>query len=117
AKEFLAERIHAADSIIFYALNENKAYVGFVQLYPSFSSVSAKKIWILNDLFVSEAARKLGVATALLNYAKAFSVRAHAKGLALATEKTNSQAQALYQSLGYERDNEFYHYFLKTPNV
>jgi len=31
--------------------------MGFAQLYPSFSSVSMKRLWILNDLFVSSEAR------------------------------------------------------------
>jgi hypothetical protein len=51
AKAFLQERFQKHDSIIFVAL-DNELIVGFTQLYPSFSSVSMKRAWILNDLFV-----------------------------------------------------------------
>jgi GNAT superfamily N-acetyltransferase len=37
----------------------------FVQLYPSFSSVAARRIWILNDLLVTPPARRRGVGRAL----------------------------------------------------
>ncbi len=38
-------------SIIFLALHGAGQGLDFTQLYPSFSSVSAKRTWILNDLF------------------------------------------------------------------
>ena len=52
AKQFLAERFKGEESIIFIVI-ENGEPAGFTQLYPSFSTVGLKKIWILNDLFVS----------------------------------------------------------------
>ena len=42
---------------------------GFTQLYPTFSSVSAALILTLNDLFVGQAARRLGVGKSLLTAA------------------------------------------------
>jgi GNAT superfamily N-acetyltransferase len=59
------------DSTIFLA-EENGNMIGFTQLYPSFSSVSMKRIWILNDLFVAEVYRKQGVAKQLMDTAEAF---------------------------------------------
>ena len=35
--------------------------VGFVQLYPTFTSIGAKRAWVLNDLFVVPEARRRGV--------------------------------------------------------
>ena len=64
AKQYLAERLNGEESIIFIAI-ENKEQAGFTQLYPSFSSVGLKKIWILNDLFVSTDHRQKGIAQAL----------------------------------------------------
>lgn len=52
ARLFLKERLNGGDSIIF-AASEHDQMAGFTQLYPSFSSVSLKRIWILNDLFVA----------------------------------------------------------------
>ena len=51
ATSFLKSRFNNKDSVILIAL-ENFQMGGFIQLYPSFSSVGMQKIWILNDLFV-----------------------------------------------------------------
>jgi len=53
AEKFLTERIENNDSEIFVAENEGKL-VGFVQLYPLFSSTRMKRYWLLNDLYVNE---------------------------------------------------------------
>lgn len=120
---FLEQRIRQQESIIFLATElidvretntSEKIGVGFVQLYPSFSSVSAKRLWILNDLYVAPNARRRGLAEALMNRARDFAVQDGAKGLFLETAHDNHGAQALYESLGYRKNTEFY-YFLATP--
>ena len=88
--------------------------LGFTQLYPSFSSVSTKRLWILNDLFVSDEARRFGVARALMEKARIFAIETDAKGLILETALDNEPAQALYESLGYTRDDEYYRYLLNV---
>jgi hypothetical protein len=50
-RQFLFERLQRGESVVF-AVIEAENTLGFTQLYPSFSSVSMKPIWILNDLFV-----------------------------------------------------------------
>ncbi|WP_047046972.1 GNAT family N-acetyltransferase [Vibrio mexicanus] len=112
AEEFLTARLANQESVIFFAIDEKGSPLGFTQLYPTFSSVSAKRSWILNDLFVTEQARGQGVARALMNAAKQHAIDTQAKGLALETAHTNHTAQKLYESLGYQRDNEYYSYFL-----
>ena len=112
AVEFLSERIKNSESTIFVAITNENNYVGFTQLYPSFSSVSAKRTWILNDLYVQERARGNGVATKLMNKAKELAKENQLKGISLSTAKTNTNAQNLYESLGYERDSVYYSYFL-----
>ena len=73
ANVFLLNRLARDESVVFFAREGgSEAVVGFVQLYPSFSSASAQRIWILNDLYVTETARRRGVATALLQRAVAF---------------------------------------------
>jgi len=52
AKTFLKERITKQDSKLFVAETPTHKIVGFVQLYPLFSSTRMKKFWLLNDLFV-----------------------------------------------------------------
>lgn len=111
ARRFIGERLKHGDSVIFLAL-ENGEGLGFTQLYPLFSSVSMRRLWLLNDLFVAPAARGGGVAAALLEHARVFAVETSAKGLTLATATSNTTAQRLYERSGYLRDEVFLHYEL-----
>ena len=117
AKEFLFERIKNNESEIFLALSGDNDLrskgMGFVQLYPSFTSVGMKRIWILNDLYVHENYRKQGVGEALMKRAGELAVETKAKGLALETHSENFTAQKLYDKTGYTKDTEFYRYYLK----
>ncbi|WP_087024818.1 GNAT family N-acetyltransferase [Thaumasiovibrio subtropicus] len=112
AREFINARVVNKESVILLARDEGGKAVGFTQLYPSFSSVSVARTWILNDLFVNETQRGKGIGKQLLNAAKAHAIATGAKGLSLETARDNTNAQALYESLGYERDNHYYSYFL-----
>ena len=113
ARAFVAERIQNDQSVIFLAHCEDKP-AGFTQLYPTFSSVSLKPLWILNDLYVEKVWRQRGVAKALVEYAKRFAIHEGAKGLILETAITNTEAQKLYEATGWTRDTEFYRYFLNV---
>lgn len=111
ARDFIHQRLELQDSVILLAMNDDQA-AGFVQLYPSFSSVSMRRIWILNDLFVHPDARKQGVGRFLLEQAAQFGIDHNALRLELSTEMDNTSAQALYDSLGWVKDEAFYHYSL-----
>jgi ribosomal protein S18 acetylase RimI-like enzyme len=112
ARAFLRERFQKHDSIIFIA-RDNGLIVGFTQLYPSFSSVSMKRVWILNDLFVEEAFRKKGVAKSLMGAAENFAWETESVRIVLSTQISNIAAQSLYESLGYIKDKDFCHYALQ----
>ncbi len=71
------------------------------------------RIWILYDLFVLPEARQRGVGRALMECARHFAQVTGASRLEFSTAKDNRPAQALYESLGYERDQAFYFYELK----
>lgn len=109
ARRFLAERLRRGESVLFAVVEQGRA-LGFTQLYPSFSSVSLKPIWILNDLFVAEQARRQGVGAWLLRAARDHASRTGAARLALSTAVTNVKAQSLYECEGWRRDTEFFHY-------
>jgi len=109
ARAFLRERLQAGDSVLLIA-ERDRRFLGFAQLYPSFSSTSMKRLWILNDLFVAPAHRRGGVGRALLAAADDFARATVAKGLLLATQKTNATAKALYEACGWRRDDDFDHY-------
>ena len=113
ATEFLTERINNSESVIFYAKDVAGNYVGFTQLYPSFCSVATQRTWILYDLFVVEEVRGNGIGTNLLNRAREFAEQTSAKEIVLETARSNLTAQKLYESLGYEKDTEFFSYSLE----
>lgn len=108
---FLSDRLANDESVIFVArLPGTNGLIGFTQLYPTFSSLQMRRVWTLNDLFVAESARGLGVARALMETVQSFALSTGAVALELATEKTNTAAQKLYDSLGYERIDGYLHY-------
>ncbi|MCF7352930.1 GNAT family N-acetyltransferase [Vibrio sp. CK2-1] len=110
ARQFIHSRIENNESVIFLAVSDNGEGLGFVQLYPSFSSVSMKKMWYLNDLFVAKSARNQGVARALLRQVQVFAKQSNALTVKLATSISNEQAKSLYLSEGYEKITAFEHY-------
>ncbi len=123
ATQFISERISNNESVIFLALDpdeqdandqESKAK-GFVQLYPSFCSVDAVKIYILYDLYVDADGRKSGVGRQLMEQATLFAKESGAARLDLLTAHSNVAGQALYEKLGYKKVNEdFYAYSLQV---
>lgn len=113
ARAFLQERLGNDESVIFLARDAEGNALGFTQLYPCFSSVSARRLWILNDLFVSPDARRRGVAKALLQRAREHGNETGVVRLTLQTAHDNAQAQALYESLGWVRQDGMYEYALE----
>jgi len=112
ARAFLAERMAQQESIILLACDAQGTGVGFTQLYPLFSSVRMVRTWLLNDLFVSSSARRQGIAAALLKAAADHARALGAASLSLSTALDNAPAQALYESLGWQRERKFCEYGL-----
>ncbi|MEH6992504.1 GNAT family N-acetyltransferase [Neobacillus drentensis] len=110
AKSFLKERILNEDSVIFIAYDEDNP-VGFVQLYPTFSSVSMKRSWVLNDLYVNASVRKKGFGEQLIQKAIEFAEETGAKGLSLETGQENVTAQRLYEKIGFKKESNYFYYF------
>jgi ribosomal protein S18 acetylase RimI-like enzyme len=111
AKTYIKKRIESKDSVIFVVKDKQK-YVGFTQLYPTFSSISMKRAWILNDLYVDEEARKQGIGEMLLQKAKEYATETGAKSVSLSTAPDNYSAQRLYEKNGYKKDSQFLYYEL-----
>ena len=113
AREFIAARLERHESVIFLA-ERNGRPIGFVQLYPLFSSTAPRprRLWLLNDLYVVPGARGSGAARALMARARRLAEETDAVGLELATAHTNVAAQRLYESLGWRRDERFPRYEL-----
>lgn len=106
ARAFLKDRFERDESAVFLA-HAGVQTLGFAQLYPTFSSLSLARRLVLNDLFVNERARRLGVGRALIAASAAYGRSIGATSLALSTAKTNDRAQALYRSTGWVLDEVF----------
>lgn len=111
ARAFLRERLERQESVIFLAEDDSGRALGFVQLFPSFTSVEARRLWVLNDLFVSKEARGQGVGRALMNAARDHAVKTGAKRLTLETMEDNERAWSLYESLGYVKSEPNVRYY------
>lgn len=115
ARRFLEERLEKHESVVLVAAEDSGAFVGFAQLYPTFSSLSMRPLWVLNDLFVAPAGRGRGAGKRLVEACQDFAREAGARGLTLKTAVTNAAAQRLYESLGWARETDFYSYDLNFP--
>ena len=113
AEQFIRARIENRDSAIFVAFDEvTEKSLGFSLLYPSFDSISTAPIWILNDLFVADEARRRGIGRALIDRGRQLALDTGAKRMMLDTEKSNTASHALYEALGFQRDDLFCTYVL-----
>lgn len=115
ASAYLHARLERGESVILVATSD-AAPVGFCQLYPTWCSVAAAPILVLYDLFVDDDARRGGVGRALMLAAQDFGREAGAARLDLSTARSNARAQALYESLGWQRDEVYLTYSLSLAD-
>ena len=109
--EFLTKLIRNEESVIFVAMDsESDSVMGFVNLYPSYSSLALQRLWILNDLGVSGAYRGKGVSKALIHKAQEFAKGTNAVRIELKTQVSNTTARNLYKSLGFNIDTDNVYY-------
>jgi GNAT superfamily N-acetyltransferase len=86
--------------------------VGFATIFWTWQTLSASRLGVMNDLFVSEDARGGGVADALI---AACAERCRERGateLAWQTAHTNLRARAVYERVGATRDERWLDYSL-----
>lgn len=110
AEKFISERLLQNDSIIYVAENDMENLIGFVQLYPIFSSTRMKRLWLLNDLFVDEKYRGKGISKQLIEASKKLCYDTNACGLILETAKTNDIGNSLYPKTDFVLDKEHNYY-------
>ena len=115
ARAYLRARFSRGEATVFMAVEGRGASsraLGFTLLYPTHSSLSMARAWVLNDLFVVPEGRRSGVARALMQRARRFAEGTDAAYLTLETADSNRKAQRLYESLGWRRESGFRHYAL-----
>jgi len=87
--------------------------IGFATVFWTWSTLSARRLGVMNDLFVAQHARGSGVAEALIDACR---VQCRSRGvprLAWQTAKDNLRAQKVYDRVGGER-SEWLDYELPT---
>ena len=87
--------------MIFVSAGDDGKLSGFVQLYPIFTSVGLKRLWLLNDLYVKEEHRKKGIASQVLEALELWAAEINYTYTVLETIKKQPEAIALYQKSGY----------------
>ena len=110
-RNYIYERLINNEAQIFYIENE-KECMGITQLYTTFDSLELSKKIILYDLYVRSEYRNKGIGRMLMNAAKSFAEKKGVTSIELSTSINNKNAQSLYESLDYQRDTEFYDYYL-----
>jgi ribosomal protein S18 acetylase RimI-like enzyme len=95
------------------ARDDERRALGFATVYWSWSTVSAARIAIMNDLYVDPAARGTGLAESLIEECRQRAGDRGAVSLAWQTRKDNTRAQRLYDRIGARRD-EWVDYSLAT---
>ncbi len=111
---FLEKRLKRGESVIYLALpdDDDGKLLGFCQLYPSFSSLSLKRVWILNDIYVAEDSRRMLVADHLMREARKMAKDTQAVRMRVSTSANNEVARKTYESIGFRKDTEFENYVL-----
>lgn len=98
------------EAVTFLAISDKNEVMGFVNLYPSYSTLALKRIWILNDLGVSSKFRRLGVANVLIDKVLEYARSTNAIRVELKTGADNFNAQKLYSKLGFKIDKSNVYY-------
>jgi ribosomal protein S18 acetylase RimI-like enzyme len=116
AREFLRARLNYGESTLFIALDDDKP-VGFAQLYASFSSVSMRRTFSMNDLYVDRHARRKGTALRLMTAAVDYASAVGAEKMSLRIAPDNHAALALYTSTGWEPEEQYQVFCFMVPEL
>jgi GNAT superfamily N-acetyltransferase len=104
--QFLIERLKSGDSVLFTACEGTKT-VGFAQLYWNISSLRMQKTLLLNDLYVTPAARNRGVGRALIKAAEEFAATHNVAYMEMESAASEKDALAIYQKAGWKPNRDY----------
>jgi GNAT superfamily N-acetyltransferase len=116
SSHFLARRIETEESVVFIA-RQNRRAVGFIQLYPLWSSWYCRRIWFLSDLYVAEDARRHGAGRLLVERVKSFAGETSASSVMVELPLREPHLREFYSGLGFHEDDVFAlaRYHVPTP--
>jgi GNAT superfamily N-acetyltransferase len=111
ARVLIADRDQGLQLI---ARDDDGTASGFATIFWTWSTLSAAKLGVMNDLFVAEDARGGGIADALIAACVEHCREHGATELAWQTAHTNLRAQAVYERVGAKRDDRWLDYSLSV---
>lgn len=106
SRAFLQERLRATDSVVFFARSGAQA-LGFIQLYPLWSSWYCRRIWFLSDLYVREESRKCGIGRCLVERAVEHAISTGASSMMVELPHSEPHLAEFYARLGFHADAIF----------
>ena len=99
------------EGVQFLARGGGGAALGFATVFWLWSTLSAQRIGLMNDLFVAREARGSGAAEAMIERCRAACRERGATRLTWQTAKDNLRAQVVYERVGGTRE-EWLDYWL-----
>jgi GNAT superfamily N-acetyltransferase len=102
ARTLIADPEHEGVQVI--ARDRDGRAVGFATVFWTWSTLSASRIGVMNDLFVEASARGGGVAEALIRECVERCRVRGARSLTWQTAKDNRRAQGVYERVGATRE-------------
>ena len=114
ARAFLRARFDHGESVVFMAQRGAEA-IGFAQLYPSWSSTSMARVFVLNDLYVHDSGRRMGAARQLLAAVEGYAWSHGAARLTLNVMRDNAAGRALYAACGWVHDAQHHMFHRFAP--
>ena len=106
------------EGIQLIARDDDGNAVGFATIFWTWSTLTAARLGVMNDLFVAEGARGGGHAEALIAACAERCRERGATSLDWQTAHTNERAQAVYERVGARRDERWLDYSLDvTPGA
>ncbi|MBY0450486.1 MAG: GNAT family N-acetyltransferase [Cyanobacteria bacterium] len=110
-RHFVFTRMTLEDSLVYIAADEQEP-MGFIQLYPSFSTAQLESMWYLHDIYVRPTHRQKGVAKLLLARAIDFARERGDCAICIPVQPNNQEAISLCQAAGFHIDSTMTHYSL-----
>jgi GNAT superfamily N-acetyltransferase len=102
------------EGVQFIARGADESAVGFASLFWTWTTTRGGRLGVMNDLFVTPAARGSGAAEALIEACRDRCAQRGAVALTWQTAVDNHRAQALYDRIGGERSDRWLDYTLPT---
>ena len=93
----------ALEGVQFVARNDDGTAIGFATVFWLWSTLSASRVGLMNDLFVAPEGRGTGAAEALIEACRQRAAARGAGRLVWQTAHDNHRAQAVYDRIGARR--------------